>query len=311
MGTNLSGNRIKDSYQGLLKTTDNSVLTASATGFHVISDGSGNDTRLSLATDGTKIDATGSSLTIENLSTSSETSALVVSSSGVVSKRTFPSAQSLTVAGANGSNGSDFDTAPSVSLSVGGSSGTITFNGGEGVNVTRSGSASSPTFTISRGSESSTNTIFTNTSDFSVSASNAQANRTLFLDMAALTDNGDRIINLPAATSSLIGCTFRFVILRPSTKAQHVKIKANSGGTADKIFGRAIVHSNNANPRLQIVDEASTTVNTVELRSNDTATGGQVGDEIICRVFAADMWMVTANLTTTGTAGAAAVFTST
>lgn len=311
MGTNLSGNRIKDSYQGLLKTTDNTVLTAAATGFHVISDGSGNDTRLSLATDGTKIDATGSSLTIENLSTSTETSALVVSSSGVVSKRTFPSAQSLTVSGTGGANGSDFDTNPSVALSVGGSSGTITFTGGEGINVTRSGTTASPTFTITRGSESSTNTVFTNTSDFSVSANNAQANRTLFLDLNALSDDGERTINLPSATSELIGCTFRFVILRPTAKTNHVKIKANSSGTADKIFGRAIVHSDNANPRLQIVNESSTAVNTVELKSDATDTGGQVGDEIICRVFAADMWMVTANLTTTGTAGAASVFTST
>ena len=310
MGTNLSGNRIKNSYQGLLKTTDNTVLTAASTGFHVISDGSGNDTRLSLATDGTKIDATGNGLTIENLSDTTETKALVVSSSGVVSKRTFPSAQAITVAGANGANGSDFDTDPSVSLSVGGQSGTITFTGGLGINVTRSGTTASPTFTFTRGSESTTNTIFTNTSDFSVAANNAQANRTLFLDMAALTDNGTRTISLPAATTALVGLTFRFVVLRPSTKTNVLKIKGNTSGTADKIFGKAVLMKDNSASRVQIADEASTNFTTVELRSNDVAKGGQAGDEIICRVFAENMWMVTAHLTTTGSITTPAIFTT-
>ena len=311
MGTNLSGNRIKDSYQGILKTTDNTVLTAAASGYHVISDGAGNDTRLSLATDGTKINAVGNSFTVENLSTTSETTALVVSSAGVVSKRLFPSAQSLTVSGANGSSGSDFDTDPSVSLSVGGSSGTITFTGGDGVNVTRGGTTSSPTFTISRGSESTTNTVLSADADISVSANNAQANKTLFLDMASITNTQGRTINLPNATAALVGCVFRFVVFRPSSKAHHINIKANSVSTADKIFGKAVVRSSNVNPFIQVVDEATTNVNTIVLRSTDTDTGGQAGDEITCRVFAENMWMVTADLTTTGTAASAVVFTNT
>jgi hypothetical protein len=55
MGTSLNGLAINTTYNGLLKTTDNSSLTA---GFKVISDGVGNDTGLQLSTGGVKITGT-------------------------------------------------------------------------------------------------------------------------------------------------------------------------------------------------------------------------------------------------------------
>lgn len=55
MGTSLNGLAINTTYNGLLKTTDNSSLTA---GFKVISDGVGNDTGLQLSTAGVKITGT-------------------------------------------------------------------------------------------------------------------------------------------------------------------------------------------------------------------------------------------------------------
>lgn len=55
MGTSLNGLSIKDTYNGLLKTTDNSSLTA---GFKVVSDGVGNDSGLQLSTAGIKITGT-------------------------------------------------------------------------------------------------------------------------------------------------------------------------------------------------------------------------------------------------------------
>ena len=55
MGTSLNGLAINATYNGLLKTTDNSALTA---GFKVISDGLGNDSGLQVSTGGVKITGT-------------------------------------------------------------------------------------------------------------------------------------------------------------------------------------------------------------------------------------------------------------
>ena len=55
MGTTLTGKAIKDTYQYLLKTTDNTTLSAS---LKVISDGNGNDSALQLSTGGVKVTGT-------------------------------------------------------------------------------------------------------------------------------------------------------------------------------------------------------------------------------------------------------------
>lgn len=47
MGSNLTGSKIKNTYTGLLKTSDNSTLSAS--GVKAVSDGAGNDSPLNLS----------------------------------------------------------------------------------------------------------------------------------------------------------------------------------------------------------------------------------------------------------------------
>ena len=83
MGT-LSGNAIKNTYQGLLKTSDAAALTSS---LKIIEDGTGVDSALSLSTAAVKVET----LQINTLSEGSSNTVLVWDSSAkTVSKRALP-----------------------------------------------------------------------------------------------------------------------------------------------------------------------------------------------------------------------------
>ena len=126
MGT-LSGNAIKNTYQGLLKTSDAAALTSS---LKVIEDGTGVDSALSLSTTTVKAE----SLQINTVDDGSSSTVLVWdSSSKTVSKRPLPIFDPITttVTGA---------TDPTVTIADrAGNSTAITFSGGKGLDVTQSG----------------------------------------------------------------------------------------------------------------------------------------------------------------------------
>lgn len=300
MGTNLSGNRIKDSYSGLLKTTDNTILTAKSSGYHLISDGAGNDTRLSLATDATKFDASSDGLVITGLSTTSESDSLVISSSGVISKRAFPGSSGVSVTTAAGNaNGSDFGNDPTVAIqgTAGGDGATLTFTGGNGINAHLD--TSSDTITIEKGFETITN--ITSTTDVTLTAdrnSSTGANRTYYLDLNAM-GAAQVEINLPQGKSEHVGMFFKFVVKTKKGGTTH-RIRATSSGF---FFGKAVLMADESvatslHSRLQVVPVSTTTNDVIELDGNGTLTGGQAGDEIMCTLIAENTWLVNAHLTT-------------
>ena len=299
MGTNLSGNRIKDSYSGLLKTTDNTILTAKSSGYHVISDGAGNDTRLSLATDATQLDASSDGLVITGLATTSESSSLVISSSGVISKRAFPGSSGVSVTPAAGNaNGSDFGTDPTVAIqgTAGGDGATLTFTGGNGINAHID--TSSDTITIEKGFETITN--ITSTSDVTLTAdrnASTGANRTYYLDLNAMGASQVEI-NLPAGAAANVGMFFKFVIKTPKGGTVH-RIRATSSGF---FCGKAIVRADNSDDaeqssRVHTVPLSVTTNDVIELDAANGGKGGEIGDTIMCTLIATNTWLVNADLT--------------
>ena len=122
----LSGNAIKDSYQGLLKTSDNAAVSSS---LKTIQDGLGNDTGMSLST--TTLRA--ASLEINSPIRSGSANVLVWdSSTKSVGFRTLPTFETVTttVTGA---------TDPTVTITDSASNSTaIVFSGGSGVDVDQS-----------------------------------------------------------------------------------------------------------------------------------------------------------------------------
>ncbi len=310
MGTNLSGNRIKDSYSGLLKTTDNTILTAKSSGYHVISDGAGNDTRLSLATDATQFDASSDGLVITGLATTSESSSLVISSGGVISKRAFPGSSGVSVTTAAGNaNGSDFGTDPTVAIqgTAGGDGATLTFTGGHGINAHLN--TASNAITIEKGFETITN--ITSTSDVTLTAdrnASTGANRTYYLDLNAMGASQVEV-NLPAGAAANVGMFFKFVIKTPKGGTVH-RIRATSSGF---FCGKAVVIADESSAsaiplRVQHVNVSTTTNDVIELDVANGGKGGEVGDEIMCTLIAENTWLVNANLHTTTNIATPAVF---
>ena len=301
MGTNLSGNRIKDSYPGLLKTTDNTILTAKSSGFHVVSDGAGNDTRLSLATDATQLDASSDGLVITGLATTSESSSLVISSSGVISKRAFPGSSGVSVTTAAGNTlGSDFGTDPTVAIqgTAGGDGATLTFTGGHGINAHID--ASSDVITIEKGFDEIVN--ITSTSDIQLTADRSKttgANRTYQLDLNAMGASQVEIV-LPIPTAALVGMFFKFIIQTKKDGVVHrIRAKDTSPSGPVHFVGQAILKDSTAQ-RIQLVEIGTTDKDVIEIQSNANDKGGQIGDEITCTLISVTQWLVQASFVTTG-----------
>ena len=280
MGTTLANLAIKDSYSGILKTTDNTVLTAKASGHHAISDGAGNDSSFELATDGVKM----TGLTLASLTTTSETNALVADTNGVVSKRAFPTNTGISVA----PGGTD-DPTLALTSAAGGDGATLTFVGGNGLSVSRS----SNTYTFKQGTRSINVVAVTASSSMAAGDGNA----THYLDYSSATA-GDNITLPPAAT----GVTFKFVIRQ--TKPATFKIATAAG---DLMWGKVIVRKDSDGVgKIQTVNHGTANMNEFKLIQNGTDTGGGVGDTIYFEALDATNWYVNAELTTSGTVGALA-----
>jgi len=133
----LSGTRIKNTYQGLLKTNDAAVLTGT---LKVIQDGEGNNSALSLSTSTLKAET----LQLNTVPAGSDNDKVLVwnSTSKVVEHRTLPTFESVTTTVGG-------TAAPTLTIAdAAGTTKTVTFAAGNGIGLSRN----SDTITISSGS---------------------------------------------------------------------------------------------------------------------------------------------------------------
>jgi hypothetical protein len=273
----LAGTRVKDTYQGMLKTSDASSLTTS---LKVIEDGIGNSSALSLSTTTVKAE----SLEINTVTSGSTSGNALVwnSTSKAVEYRAFPSNETVTTT-VGGS------TSPTITIEAAdASSTTVTFSTRNGLQYTRSGN----TITVGRGDETIT--------DISVDTTLGSTDSGTTYYVTNLSGTLD--ITLPTAAA---GVNFKIILKKIS--GGEVNILTRSG---DYFFGKAVVTSNAATgqSRAKTLDE-NTSNNVINLDPDGSDSGGNTGDVIDLLAIDADNWLVNASLTTSSaTVGALSVF---
>lgn len=203
----LSGNSLKDVYQGLMKTTDNAAISGT---LKSITDGSGNASALSIST--TTVKAT--SLQIASPTSSSSSKALVWDDSSLaVGYRELPIFESIvtTVSGT---------TTPIVTITdaVGGST-SITYSAGEGIGLLHS----SNTITIS-----STLSSFTVTEKSTTFTASIGDNQVYLVDASG----GAVTVDLPATSDTDIDGR-SVVIKKADNSGNAVIITPNGSDTID------------------------------------------------------------------------------
>jgi len=285
----LSGNAIKDSYQGLLKTSDNAAISSS---LKTIQDGSGNDTGISLSS--TTLRA--SSLEINSATRSGSTNVLVWdSSSKSVGFRTLPTFETVTTTVTGSSN-------PTVTIAdSAGNSTAIVFSGGSGVDIDQS----SNTITFSTPVNQQT------TVTGAVSLASTVNGKTILLDGNQI--NG-ATITLPSVTA---GAYLKFLFI--STKGTAFKIQtsnAGTSGTVQRFYGKVVVQSTTADDKIAVQRVTSSgnsyDFDTLTLDGDSATSGGCEGDCIelhgVTIPGGAVAWMIDARLSTTnGTPSSIAV----
>ena len=265
----LAGTRVKDTYQGMLKTSDAAALTTS---LKVIEDGVGNPSALSLST--TTLKAT--TLEIDSVTGSSSSSNALVwnSTSKAVEYRAFPSNETVTTTVAGSS-------APTITITAAdASSTTITLSATDGLAYSRTGNV----ITIGRGSE----TINTISVDTTLTA--ADSGSTYYLEAAP-----GIVITLPSATP---GMAFKFIISSVTGNGQ-TQISSASG---DYFYGKATVISTASQHKFAVQSVAQNTDRSqIFLEPDSATTGCNVGDVVEVVAIDATNWLVNANLSTTST----------
>lgn len=276
----LAGKKVKDTYAGMLKTSDESALTAS---LKVVQDGLGNESALSLSTTEAKVEA----LKINTVSADTSTKVLVWDDSTKdVGYKTFSTFDSVDVSVA-GTSSPNFTITDNNSNST-----TITFSGGNGIAMSRQ----NETFTVSL-SDRPTKSVSDTTT-----LTSEDTGKLVIVDAATL---GGKTITLPGAVA---GRELEFVIEDESNT--QFKIQAASG---DKVIGRVIIADGTS---VKTDRETKTTadagvINELRLDANSTTTGGRVGDRFTMRCVDSTYWLVSAELTTDGTLTAASGFFAT
>jgi len=277
MGT-LSGNTIKTTYQGLLKTSDAAALTSS---LKIIEDGEGNDSALSLSTAAVKVE----SLQINTPVFSGSSNVLVWDSTAKsVGFRTLPAFDAVTATVVGSTN-------PVLTVSdTGGNSSTVTFNSGTNIQV----SNSSGTITFDNSTQSVDTIIAGQT------LLPAFSGMTLFIDAATLA--GGTIV-LPTASPGLF---FKFIIVDASTTAFKIATNnAGSSGTVQRFIGKVVVNSTTKDKiAVQTVTNTGNTFDndTLSFDGDAATSGGNEGDVIhlhCATISSVATWVVDARLTTT------------
>ena len=277
MGT-LSGNAIKNTYQGLLKTSDAAALTSS---LKVIEDGTGVDSALSLSTTTVKAE----SLQINTVADGSSSTVLVWdSSSKTVSKRALPIFDPITATVSGATN-------PTLRISdSAGNSSSFTFSGGTGIEVSQA------TNTITFSSKNKT----TNTITGATTLTAADSGKVHLLDANAI--NGDTI-TLPTCADGLY---FKFLfITTKGTEFNIVTANAGTSGTVERFIGKVVVGSTSDDQVAvqRVANTGNSYDNDTLSIDGDSATSGGIEGDVIeiygVTISSVATWFVDARLTTT------------
>ena len=273
----LSGTVIKNTYQGLLKTSDSAAISGT---LKTIQDGSGNDTALSISS--TSVRA--STLEINTPVRAASTNVLVWdSTTKSVGYRTLPVFETVTTTVTGSTN-------PTVAISdSGGNSTSIVFTGGNGIDITQS----SNTITFANTTET------VNTISAAGGLTTADSGKVHLLDSNALAGG---TVTLPTCAAGLY---FKFLFITTSnTEFNIVTANAGTSGTVQRFIGKVSVESTTDEQRaVQIVANTGNSYDndTLSLDGNSATGGGAQGDVI--EIYGATIssvatWVVDARLTT-------------
>ena len=285
MGT-LSGNRIKQTYQGLLKTSDAAALTSA---LKVIEDGTGVASALSLSTAEVKVDALKIGSGPTSLTTATDTNVLTISNDGTITKRAFPANNTVTTT--TGITGSS----PFITIAQSaGTSKTVKFSGGAGITL----SHNSGTDTITVTADSAAPSV-TSLSVGGVGISASAGSNVYLLDCDSIASSGTPKIFLPAITG--VGDNLKFIVDIESNATMEIQ---SSGD--DRFYGKVTLDKLDGSARaIQSISESTSvnsTITAIELGRLSNTTGCKIGDVIECIAKDTNSWLVTAHLTTTGSA---------
>ena len=274
----LSGNSIKNTYQGLLKTSDSAAVSGT---LKTIQDGSGNDTALSVSSTTVKA----ATLEINTPVYATSTNVLVWdSTTKSVGYRTLPVFETVT-ATVTGS------TDPTLAIAdSGGTTSSFVFSGGNGIDITQS--ANTITFANTTETVNTISTVTTLTA--------ADSGKVHLLDSNALAGN---TVTLPTCAAGLY---FKFLFITASnTEFNIVTANAGTSGTVQRFIGKVSVESTTDEQRaVQIVANTGNSYDndTLSLDADSATSGGNQGDVI--EIYGATIssvatWVVDARLTTT------------
>lgn len=280
MGTSLSGTQIKNSYVGILKTTDNAAASGS---LKVVTDGAGNDTALSVSTSQVKV----TNLLIDSPATSTSDQILVrEASTGLISTRTLPNLKTVQVSTAGGATTNGAGTAIGVTITdSAGHASTANFQSGQNMTLRSNGGQ----ITLQYDTRKTLNV----TGSTTISASTG-AGATVFLDCATLAGG---TLTLPAASA---GRFLRILVDVESNTACNI-----NAATGDYFYGAVRVDSTSAdNHALQTVARATAAAsvasyNQLTLQANAGTTGGAVGSCLEMTCYDGAGWLVTGHLIST------------
>ena len=277
MGT-LSGNSIKNTYQGLLKTSDAAALTSS---LKIIEDGTGVDSALSLSTAAVKVET----LQINTLSEGSSNTVLVWDSSAkTVSKRALPIFDPITTTVTGASD-------PTVTIADrAGNSTAIQFAAGNGLSITQS----SNVITIGKGSE----TISTVSASSSLTA--ADSGKVIYIDATSL---GSGRITLPTCAAGLY---FKFVLTSDSGTPFKISTSDHGAGSQTQYFYGTVstislTDDKTASQRVTAATAAAAeeSYDNLSFDGDSATSGGLVGDVIELFGTSTTAWLVRAVIRTT------------
>lgn len=262
----LSGTRIKDSYRGLLKTSDSSPVSST---LKRVQDGSGNDTALQVSTASVKADT----LQIDTVAPLSTSTNVLVwdNTTKAVETRVLPTFESVTTSVAG-------DLSPTITIEdAAGSSTTITLEASNGRSFSRNG-----------------NTISLNAGYISINEINATSTLDGEPDESSseyfVTPSSGMRISLPPAVAGM-KYTFNFV----AGVSSQWTIISSSG---DEFFGKIELHSTSQDASAIQIEQLGNGSGTLTFESDSSHTGGSAGDVVTCIAIDDTSWFVSGSLST-------------
>lgn len=266
----LNGKTLKDTYTGILKTSDQAGIDGTS---KTIETGDGASTALSLSDTEVEVNT----LKITTLASgSSDTDMLTVNSSGEVRKKTITdNALSVT-------HEADSTSDPVVTFTQGGSDYPIQFKGVDGVDIEKKTSGANAVIEISSDNLGINTTALTSTGARGLSATNSGQTFLFSLTARCKSSATENVVSLPPAAA---GLTFTF-LMKDNPVIGSTTIETASGDFFDGSL--QVIWSDN------VIEEAQANgLSHTKLQLGKTVTtAGRAGNEITCTAISNTIWVV-------------------